>query len=68
MTCPNCNEDSMVLNEEEGVASCEVCQHEYYPNQKRVKLKHGTARVNENCPEETIKALSKMSEIAYKTK
>lgn len=33
---------------------------------KRVKLTHGTARVDNNCPPETIKLLNEISEIAYK--
>lgn len=32
---------------------------------KRIKLKHGTARVNDNVSEETINALNKLSEVAY---
>jgi hypothetical protein len=32
---------------------------------KRVKLKHGSARVSDSCDEKTIKALNKMSELAY---
>jgi hypothetical protein len=33
--------------------------------QKRVKLTHGSARVDENCSEETIKALDNLCKLAY---
>lgn len=33
--------------------------------QKRVKLTHGTARVDENCSKETLTALDELSKIAY---
>jgi hypothetical protein len=33
--------------------------------QKRVKLTHGSARVDKNCGEETLKALDEMSKLAY---
>ena len=36
--------------------------------QKRVKLTHGTARVDKNCSKETIKILNEMSTIAYEMK
>jgi len=32
---------------------------------KRVKLKHGSARVEDNCSKETIEALNKLSELAF---
>lgn len=32
---------------------------------KRIILRHGTARVEDNCSEETIKALNELSELAY---
>lgn len=32
---------------------------------KRVKLTHGSARVDENCSKETIAALNNMSKLAY---
>lgn len=32
---------------------------------KRIKLKHGTARVDDDCPQETIDFLNKMVQIAY---
>ena len=32
---------------------------------KRVKLTHGSARVDENCSKETIEALDNMSKLAY---
>lgn len=35
-------------------------------NQKRVKLTHGTARVNKNCSNETIESLNKLSVLAFK--
>ena len=34
--------------------------------QKRVKLTHGSARVNENCSSETINALDELSKCVYK--
>lgn len=33
---------------------------------KRIKLTHGTARVSDNISEQTIEALNKLSEMAYK--
>lgn len=33
--------------------------------QKRVALKYGSARVDEDCPAKTIKMLNKLCEIAY---
>lgn len=33
--------------------------------QKRIKLKHGSARVGENVTKETVKALNSLSERAY---
>lgn len=32
---------------------------------KRIKLKYGSARVKDDCPDETIKALNELSEKAY---
>lgn len=34
--------------------------------QVRIKLKYGTARVDEDCSKETINMLNKLSELAYK--
>lgn len=36
-------------------------------NQKRVNIAHGSARVDEDCSEETLKALDQISKIAYET-
>ena len=33
--------------------------------QKRVKLTHGTARVDKNCSKETLSALDELSKLAY---
>ncbi len=33
--------------------------------QKRIALKYGSARVDEDCPQETIDMLNKLCEIAY---
>lgn len=33
--------------------------------QKRIKLVHGSVRVDEDVSEETVKALNKMAELAY---
>lgn len=35
--------------------------------QKRIPLKHGSARVDENCSQETIDMLNKMTELAHET-
>ena len=32
---------------------------------KRIKLTHGSARVGDNCSDKTIKALDKLSKLAY---
>lgn len=32
---------------------------------KRINLTHGTARVDDSCPQKTINALNKLSEAAY---
>jgi hypothetical protein len=33
--------------------------------QKRIALKHGSARVDENCSQETIDSLNRLCELAY---
>lgn len=38
------------------------------PKHIRVRLKHGSARVAENCSKETIDMLNKMVELAYNMK
>jgi len=35
--------------------------------QKRIKVKGGSARIDCNCPKETIEAIKEMAEILYKT-
>ncbi len=34
-------------------------------NQKRIKLKHGTAHVDENCSPEVVESLNTLAELAY---
>ena len=45
----------------------EESNNQHRNGMKRVKLKHGSARVDDNCPKETIDALNKLSEKVHNT-